>query len=106
MTYTDGAVHPQEDGCWKEACRPWKWGFGVREFGVLGTGRLVRNGGGALGVHESLTVQMAYPVQWSGGGGGPESAFENRGSPSLSECRLKPGVPSPSAVLEKAPRCI
>ena len=41
--------------------RPADPGSGALEsgFGVLGTGSLVRNGGGALGVHESLTVQMA-----------------------------------------------
>ena len=94
---------PQEDGCKKEACRPWECGFGVREFGVLGTGSLVRNGGGALGVHESLTVQMAYPMERSGEGGGPELTFGNRDSPSLSECRLRPGVLSPSAVPMRYP---
>lgn len=68
---------------------------------------LVRNCAGqgvTLEVHESLAVQMAYPVEWSGGGGGPASALENKDSPSLSESRLDPGVLSPSAILEKAHR--
>lgn len=87
------------------AKRPADPGSEALESGNLGSwalgawSEMVR---GALEIHESLAVQMAYPVEWSGEGGGPALALGNRDSPSLSESRLDPGVLRSSVALEKA----
>lgn len=95
IAYTDGAICRQEDGCRKEACaRPWKWSFGGMEFWGPGSWEPGQEWGAwTLGVHESLAMQMAYPMGQGAEGGGPESALESRAPPSPGPCQ------SPRAIL-------
>ena len=52
-----------------EACRPWKWGFGLREYGVLGTGepgQKLCGAGGGSGSSRILgsTDGIPHGVEW------------------------------------------